>query len=437
VGDGQNGIDCNGHGTHVAGIIGAATYGVAKGVSLHGVRVLQCNGNGQISNLIAGIDWVTANRINPAVANISIAAAGISPSLETSLTNSINSGVTYAVAAGNGNSDACGFTPARTPSALTVGASDETDLRALYSNGGACVDVFAPGNRIDSSWASSDTAVANLSGSSMAAPMVAGVAALYLQAHPSATSANVSSAVMSAVTTGVLNTLDTTSPNKLLYSWVNGAPSPTPTPTPTATPTPTPTATPTPSPSPSPNRVRVTVKKRVQGTMTEGSSTTQFPYTATNLSTTAFSLETNQDYYDPNALPGTSTNPIVIQEATVDGWQLMSISIIADPSQQVECTFTSEQLTPTAAGVTISGRIVDTDGRGVRGVSVQLIDPLGGPTQWTRTNTFGFYSITDVTVGHTYVLVARSTKRWNILADTRTISPLEDIAGIDFVAEAY
>ena len=457
VGDGQNGIDCNGHGTHVAGIIGATTYGVAKGAFLHGVRVLQCNGTGQISNLIAGIDWVTANAIRPAVANISVAAGGSSPSLETSVTNSINSGVTYAIAAGNGNLDACNFTPARTPAALTVGASDETDLRALFSNYGPCVDLFAPGNRIDSTWASSDTAIANLSGSSMAAPMVAGVAALYLQAHPSASSSTVMSAVMSVVTTGVLDTLGTTSPNKLLYSFVNGAPSPTPTPTPTATPTPTPTATPTPSPSPS--RVRVTVKKRVQGTMTEGSSTTQFPYTATNLSTTAFSLETNQDYYDPNALPGTSTNPIVIQEATVDGWQLMSIScldpttltpsdatvdltnhkvsIIADPSQQVECTFTSEQLTPTAAGVTISGRIVDTDGRGVRGVSVQLIDPLGGPTQWTRTNTFGFYSITDVTVGHTYVLVARSTKRWNILSDTRTISPLEDIAGIDFVAEAY
>jgi subtilisin family serine protease len=150
VSDGQNGIDCNGHGTHVAGIIGSATYGVAKGVFLHGVRVLPCSGTGAIANLIAGIDWVTANRINPAVANISIAAAGGSPSLETSLTNSINSGVTYAVASGNGNSDACNFTPARTPAALTVSASDETDLRALYSNYGPCVDIFAPGNQINS-----------------------------------------------------------------------------------------------------------------------------------------------------------------------------------------------------------------------------------------------------------------------------------------------
>jgi subtilisin family serine protease len=457
VGDGQNGIDCNGHGTHVAGIIGAATYGVAKGVFLHGVRVIPCNGSGQISNLIAGIDWVTANRVNPAVANISLAAAGSSPSLETSLTNSINSGVTYSVAAGNGNWDACNFTPARTPAALTVGASDETDLRALFSNGGACVDLFAPGNRIDSTWSSSDTAINNLSGSSMAAPMVAGVAALYLQAHPSASSATVSSSIMSTVTTGVLNTLDTTSPNKLLYSLINGAPAPTPTPTPTATPTPTPTATPTPTPTP--RTVRVTVRKRAQGTMTEGSSTTQFPYSAVNLSTSSFALDINQDYIDSNAQPGTSTNPIVIQEASVTGWQLMSIacidpttgapsnssvdltnhkvSVIADASQQVDCTFTSQQLSPTAAPVSISGRVLDTSGRGLRGVTVKLIDLLGGTTAYVRTNSFGFYSFDGVTVSRTYVVAVSSTKRWNIANNFRTVTPTDDLIGVNFTVLPY
>src|SRR5437762_2842990 len=194
VGDGQNGNDCNGHGTHVAGIIGSATWGVAKNVFLHGVRVIPCDGNGQISNVIAGIDWVTSYRVNPAVANISLAAAGGSPSLETSLTNSINSGVTYAVAAGNGAGDACNFTPARTPAALTVGASDELDLRARYSNLGPCIDLFAPGNAVVSTWSSTDTATNNLSGTSMAAPMVAGVAALYLESHPTASSSTVASA---------------------------------------------------------------------------------------------------------------------------------------------------------------------------------------------------------------------------------------------------
>lgn len=458
VGDGQNGIDCNGHGTHVAGIIGSATYGVAKGAYLHGVRVLGCNGSGSISNLVAAVDWLTANAVHPAVANISLAAGGNSPSLETSVTNSINSGITYAIAAGNGNLDACNFTPAHTPAALTVGASDETDLRALYSNYGPCVDLFAPGNRVDSTWASSDTAVNNLSGSSMAAPMVAGVAALYLQAHPTASSATVSSAVMSSVTSGVMDTLGTTSPNKLLYSLVNGAPAPTPTPTPTATPTPipTPTATPTPTPTATPNNVHVTVRKHVQGTTTQGTLTAQFPYTATNLSTASFSLGTDQYYDDPNAQPGTLSNPIVVKEASVDGWQLMSIactdpltgapsnstvdlanhkvSIVADPSQQVDCTFTSEQIAPTAAGVSISGRVVDTSGRGVLGITLTLMDPQGGPARYARSNVFGYYSFDDVPVNHTYVVIAKSTRQWAIQNNVRAVSPNDDIAELNFIA---
>jgi len=453
VGDGQNGADCNGHGTHVAGIIGSATYGVAKGVFLHGVRVLQCNGSGAIANLIAGIDWVTSHRINPAVANISMAAAGSSPSLETSLTNSINSGVTYAVASGNGNWDACNFTPGRTPAALTVSASDETDLRALYSNGGVCVDIFAPGNQVNSTWSSSDTAINNLSGSSMAAPMVAGAAALYLQNHPNASSSTVAAAIMSSATTGVLDTLDTTSPNKLLYSFVNGAP--TPTPTPTATPTPT--VTPTPSPTPTPNgNVKVTVKKRVQGTTTTSGNTAQFPYQAVNLSTSNFTLLTNQDYIDPNVQPNTSANPVVITEVPVAGWQLDSIScmdaaggsvnasvdmtnhnvaIVGSAGQQIECTFTSEELGPTAAGAVVSGRVVDHSGSGIKGIYVELINPMTGETQRTRSNTFGMYQFGDVPVGHTYILTVVSTKRWTFSNSMRTITLTDDLANANFAAD--
>lgn len=218
VGDGQNGNDCNGHGTHVAGIVGGTNWGVAKQTLLHAVRVLPCSGSGLLSNVMAGVDWVTANHLSPAVANISATTAGSSVSLETAITNSIASGVVYTIAAGNAASDACGYTPARTPNALTVGASDETDLRALYSNYGACLDLFAPGNRVDSDWASSDTATANLSGSSMASPMVAGVAALFLGANPGASPLSTINAIKSSATQGALTTNDTGSPNLLLYS---------------------------------------------------------------------------------------------------------------------------------------------------------------------------------------------------------------------------
>ena len=223
VGDGQNGNDCNGHGTHVAGIVGGATYGVAKGASLHAVRVIPCSGTGSLSTLLVGVDWVTANHLSPAVANISAAAIGQSFSLETAINNSISSGVVYTIAAGNNAADSCGFTPARTPNAITVAASDETDRRALYSNYGPCVDFFAPGNAVMSAYAGSDTATRELSGSSMASPMAAGVAALYFGNNPTVTTANVIQAVKSTSTSNVLN-VDPTSPNLLLYSRLAVAP---------------------------------------------------------------------------------------------------------------------------------------------------------------------------------------------------------------------
>lgn len=226
VGDGQNGLDCHGHGTHVAGTVGSTTYGVAKSVSLHAVRVLGCNGAGQISNLLDGIDWVTANRINPAVANISITAAGSSPALETGLANSIASGVIYAVAAGNSAGDACGYTPANTPSALTVGASYDLDERALYSNFGSCLDLFAPGHSITSLSHANDVDSRVMSGTSMAAPHVAGVAALYLQTHPNASSAEVASSLVGSGTKNILSSIGTGSPNNLLYSFTSFFPPP-------------------------------------------------------------------------------------------------------------------------------------------------------------------------------------------------------------------
>jgi subtilisin family serine protease len=182
VGDGQNGTDCNGHGTHVAGTIGGSTYGVAKGVSIIAVRVLNCSGSGSWSGVIAGIDWVTADHGagERAVANMSLGGSA-SSAVDQAVRNSIADGVFYAVAAGNSNNDACRQSPARTAEATTVGATTSSDALASFSNFGPCVDLHAPGVGITSAWIGSNSATNTISGTSMASPHVAGAAALYLQ----------------------------------------------------------------------------------------------------------------------------------------------------------------------------------------------------------------------------------------------------------------
>ena len=217
VSDGQGTNDCNGHGTHVAGTIGGTIYGIAKAVMLHPVRVLGCTGSGTSSAVIAGVDWVTANRVRPAVANMSLGGA-ISSALDLAVVNSINAGVTYAIAAGNANTDACQNSPARVAAALTAAAVGSTDVRASFSNFGACVDVFAPGSGITSAWHTSDTATNILSGTSMAAPHVAGAAALYLQTNRTALPAQVAQALLGLATTGRVGSPGTGTPNRLLYT---------------------------------------------------------------------------------------------------------------------------------------------------------------------------------------------------------------------------
>ncbi|HKG47127.1 MAG TPA: S8 family peptidase [Pyrinomonadaceae bacterium] len=214
---GGSGADCNGHGTHVAGTIGGSTYGVAKSAMLRGVRVLDCNGSGSNSGVIAGVDWVRTNRINPAVANMSL-GGGVSSALDTAVNNLANSGVPIAVAAGNSNADACGSSPARAANAITVGSTTTTDARSSFSNFGTCLDIFAPGSGILSSYFSSDTATATLSGTSMASPHVAGVAALYKQFNPGASAATTRNAIVNGATTNVVTSAGTGSPNRLLYS---------------------------------------------------------------------------------------------------------------------------------------------------------------------------------------------------------------------------
>jgi hypothetical protein len=221
INDGRGTNDCHGHGTHVAGTVGGTTWGVAKAVTLHPVRVLGCSGSGSTSGVIAGVDWVTANRVLPAVANMSL-GGGASSALDAAVSNSIAAGVAYAIAAGNSNANACGSSPARVAAALTVGATTSTDARASYSNYGSCLDLFAPGSSITSAWYTSDTASSTISGTSMATPHVAGALALYLQTSPGATPAQAVQAVVSQATPNVVASPGTGSPNRLLYTLFPG-----------------------------------------------------------------------------------------------------------------------------------------------------------------------------------------------------------------------
>jgi subtilisin family serine protease len=215
--------DCNGHGTHVAGTVGGATWGVAKGVSLIPVRVLDCTGSGSYSGVIAGIDWVAGSTLRPAVANMSL-GGGLSSSVNAAVAGAVSKGVTMVVAAGNSGADACSYSPASEPSAITVGATDSSDARASYSNYGTCVDMFAPGTNITSAWPTSATATNTISGTSMASPHVAGVAALALAANPAASPAAVGAFLSTHATLGRLSNIGTGSKNLLAYSLAFGAP---------------------------------------------------------------------------------------------------------------------------------------------------------------------------------------------------------------------
>ena len=222
--DGGSADDCNGHGTHVAGIAGGSSVGGAKTASLIAVRVLNCSGTGTLSQIVNGLNWVIADHAagTPAVANMSL-GAGANSTIDTAVNNTINDGITVVVAAGNGNTggvrqNACNYSPARVANAITVGATTKTDAAASFSNYGSCVDWLAPGVEILSSWHTGDTAGAYLDGTSQAAPHVAGIAAQYLQGNPTASPATVRSALYTLTTKNVISNVGTGTPNALAYT---------------------------------------------------------------------------------------------------------------------------------------------------------------------------------------------------------------------------
>lgn len=226
ISDGRGTEDCNGHGTHVAGTVGGATWGVAKQVALAPVRVLDCRGSGTWSGVIAGVDWVANTTQRPAVANMSL-GGGKSTSVNAAVAGAVAKGVTMVVAAGNSSADACNYSPASEPSAITVGATTSGDVRASYSNYGSCVDIFAPGSSITSAWHTSSSATNTISGTSMASPHVAGAAALVAETNPTASPAAVGAFLETNATANTLSSVGTGSPNLFLFSLATGvAPEP-------------------------------------------------------------------------------------------------------------------------------------------------------------------------------------------------------------------
>lgn len=213
---GSPNTDCIGHGTHVAGTTLGTRHGLAKGATIHPVRVFGCSNSTSTATIVAGVNWVTANAGGTGVANMSL-GGGVSTAIDSAVQTSINSGVTYVVSAGNSNANACGFSPARVNDAITVGSTTDQDKRSSFSNKGSCVDIFAPGSDITSAWIGSNTATNTISGTSMSAPHVTGIAALLLAQNPVATPADIMSQVIGDATTGVLSSIGSGSPNLMAF----------------------------------------------------------------------------------------------------------------------------------------------------------------------------------------------------------------------------
>lgn len=237
VQDGRGTLDCNGHGTHVAGTAAGATMGVAPGARVVPVRVLDCGGSSSGSQLLAGLDWIAAHGTRPGVVNLSLGGAA-SSTLDAATQRLVGAGFSVVVAAGNSNVDACSQSPARAAGMVTVAASDGNDVKASFSNWGSCVALWAPGTAIGSAAPSSTTAVATMSGTSMASPHAAGAAALLLQAQPAWTPAQVRQDLIARATAQAVTGASAGSPRGLLFAGIDAAGTPQPTPAPAPAPAP-------------------------------------------------------------------------------------------------------------------------------------------------------------------------------------------------------
>ena len=404
IGDGQNGNDCFGHGSHVAGTVGGTNYGVAKGVQLHSVRVLNCTGGGSVIGLMDAVEWLTTNRIDPAVVNISVTTNALVNVLDEAINASVASGVIYVVSASNNGADACNYSPARASAAITVGATTGGDVRPSYSNFGPCVDIFAPGHLILSAGISDDNASVYKNGTSMAAPHVAGHAAVLLSTQAWLSPSAVTNSLVERASPDLVQSAGEGSPNRLLYTVLpkndgellsNALPS----------------------------GGYVVVGSNQQITWSNGGD---FNSNVTiELSTNGgASYDTviaagvaNTGSFDWNVpnLP-TYSGRIRVRESGITGAETVSAA---------EFTI---GLAPTSASITVRGRISDPDGRGIWGLSILIVDD-DGDVRLARTNVFGFYVFEEVPAGRTYfVLVAGKGG----LIDSQIVTPNENVS-VNFV----
>lgn len=402
--DGQAGNDCYGHGTHVAGTIGGATYGVAKGVNLFSLRVLNCSGSGSLSGIIGAIDWVTANHVKPAVANISITAGGISPTLDDSITASIAAGVSYTIASANNAADACLFSPGRTPNAMTVGAMYDADARAGFSNYGLCVDIFAPGYGILSDSIASDTATAIRNGTSMAAPHAAGVAALFLEKNPYAWPADVTNAMKAGATPNILTNVGEGSPNLMLFSLVVKG------------------SEPIANIIPSDGLVYIGFPRTINWSNVGGFNSDV---------TIELSTDGGQTYPITIAtdLPNTGTYTWTVPDLPTSQARIRVREFgFEEPSGTSNGDFVI-CLKPTAADIDLAGRVTQPDGTGVARAVVTLTD-ANGQSLTAITGSFGYFIIEGVTAGETYTAAAMH-KRYRFRPRLVTVN--DGAADVDFV----
>jgi subtilisin family serine protease len=405
IGDGQNGYDCYGHGTHVAGTIAGATFGVAKQATLHSMRVLNCTGGGSVVGLLDAVEWLTANVRSPAVVNISITASAPITVIDDAINTSVASGLTYVVAAANNNADACGFTPGRAADAITVGATSQTDARPAFSNYGPCVDIFAPGTGIYSAGIADDASVAIRSGTSMSSPHVAGAAAILLETDPLMSPHAVEQAILATSTSGLITNGGEGSPDRLLYT---GFRDPT------------------------------------EGTIDNVSIGGSVAYVGSSVPITW----SNRGDYNSRVTIELSTNGGISFDSTiaadVSNSGVFSWSVPYTPTagarvrvresgetvpSAVSPTSFSISYAPTSADVSVMGRAA-FNGNGVAGAIISFTDDDGNAVS-TRSNSFGYFSI-DLRAGRGYVVTTKHRRhRFAILY----LEVNDDVSGLEILAD--